>query len=105
MTDNNHIPTGETQCVHCTINDLRIPHELSPAISRCIEGGYNTPLCLTQGTEQQITFAARILHPKSGRVLELYTDQPVIQFYTCNSLPDPDNNVYKHLHIFYLCTN
>lgn len=35
----------------------------------------------------------RASHPKSGRVLELYSDQPGVQFYTANSMPDPNNQV------------
>lgn len=93
VTDYHKIPNGKIQCVHGTIYDHRIPHELGPVITRCIGGGFNNSFCLTKGTEQELTFAARVLHPKSGRVLEVYTDQPVIQFDTCNDYPDPDNNV------------
>lgn len=32
----------------------------------------------------------RVLHPKSGRVLEVYTDQPGLQFNTANLLPNSD---------------
>lgn len=35
-------------------------------------------------------------HPSTGRLLEVYADQPGVQFYTSNSLPDPDNNVSNH---------
>lgn len=94
LTDANQIPTGHIQCIGGTVNDLRIPHELGPAIARCPGGGYDDYMCITQGTEQHLTFVARVIHPKSGRVLELYTDQPIVHFYTANNLPDPFDNVY-----------
>lgn len=91
--DEERLPTGRIQCVGGTINDLRVPHELGPAISRCMYGGYDEYMCLIQGTEQDLTFACRVVHPGSGRVLEVYTDQPGFQFYTGNRLPDPFDDV------------
>lgn len=39
-------------------------------------------------------------HPKSGRVLEVYSNQPGVQLYTGNFMPDPNNQViYNHKHI------
>lgn len=35
----------------------------------------------------------RVLHPYTGRVLEIYSNQPGMQFYTGNVLPDPDKIV------------
>lgn len=35
-------------------------------------------------------FPSRVLHPDSGRTLEIYSNQPGLQFYTGNDLPDPD---------------
>lgn len=31
----------------------------------------------------------RVVHPESGRYLEIYSDQPGVQFYTGNGLPQP----------------
>lgn len=77
--------------------DFRVPHELGPAIARSIGSGYDNYMCLIQGTEQSLTFAARIIHPVSGRVLELYTDQPGIHFYTGNCWPNPYGDVCSYL--------
>lgn len=41
-------------------------------------------------------------HPKSGRILELYSDQPGVQFYTSNYIPDPNNTVSVHT-FFSIC--
>lgn len=40
-----------------------------------------------------------VSHPKSGRVLEVYSDQPGVQLYTANYMPDPNNQVnYVPIH-------
>lgn len=36
----------------------------------------------------------RVSHPESGRKLRMYCDQPGVQVYTSNNLPDPDNSVW-----------
>lgn len=88
------VPTsGQLCCVGGTVMDLRVPHELGPAIARCPNGGYDEFWCLVRGSEQTHTFAGRVVHPKSGRVLEVYTDQPGVRFYTGNRLPDPGDDV------------
>lgn len=38
-------------------------------------------------------FHFSVYHPKSGRVLEVYSDQPGVQLYTSNYMPDPKNEV------------
>lgn len=81
------------QCVGGTAYDLRIPHELGPAMAKAPTGGFDDNFCVTQGTEQKLTFVGRAIHPKSGRVMEVYSDQPGVQFYTANFLPDPEGNV------------
>lgn len=98
-TDDERLPTGVLQCVGGTVNDLRVPHELGPAISRCPGGGYDAYMCLIQGTEQDLTFGGRAVHPGSGRVLEVYTDQPGLRFYTGNGLPDPFDDVGCKMHL------
>ncbi|XP_055616929.1 galactose mutarotase [Toxorhynchites rutilus septentrionalis] len=92
-TDEDSIPTGEFICVGGTPYDLRIPRELGPAMSRAPGEGFDNNFCITKGTEQTMTFAARVTHPHSGRVLEVYTDQPGVQLYTSNSMPDPNRNI------------
>lgn len=92
-TDEDSIPTGKFLCVGGTSYDLRIPRELGPAMSRAPGEGYDNNFCITKGTEQGMTFTARVVHPHSGRVLEVYTDQPGVQLYTSNFMPDPNRNV------------
>ncbi|WP_338697073.1 aldose epimerase family protein [Bradyrhizobium sp. 26S5] len=46
--------------------------------------GYDHNFCLAEGTGPR--FAARLEAPYSGRVMELFTDQPGLQFYSGNFL-------------------
>ncbi|RYD34396.1 MAG: galactose-1-epimerase, partial [Verrucomicrobiaceae bacterium] len=47
-------------------------------------GGYDHAWVLKKG--EGVRFAARVKDPKSGRVLEISTDKPAIQFYGGNFL-------------------
>ncbi|XP_053671014.1 galactose mutarotase-like isoform X2 [Anopheles nili] len=92
-TDADSIPSGKFICVGGTPYDLRIPRELGPSMAKTTGEGFDDNFCITKGTEQGRTFTARVVHPHSGRVLEVYTDQPGVQFYTSNFMPDPNKNV------------
>ncbi|XP_050069933.1 galactose mutarotase [Anopheles maculipalpis] len=92
-TDADSIPSGKFICVGGTPYDLRIPRELGPAMAKTAGEGFDDNFCITKGTEQGRTFTARVVHPHSGRVLEVYTDQPGVQFYTSNFMPDPNKNI------------
>jgi aldose 1-epimerase len=50
-------------------------------------GGYdhNFVLCRTPGNEA-LGLAARLVHPGSGRALEVWTTEPAVQFYSGNFL-------------------
>lgn len=61
-----------------TVYDLRSPKEIGPVIARSPQYGFDKYYILMKGTEQTISFAARVLHPESGRYLELYTGRFVM---------------------------
>ncbi|XP_073978568.1 galactose mutarotase-like isoform X2 [Rhodnius prolixus] len=85
------VPTGELQNVGATFYDLRVPRPLSKAIVKAPGGGYDQTFCLTKGLQRHsVSFATRLVHPESGRFLEIQTDQPGLHVYTCNRLPNPD---------------
>ncbi|XP_043503581.1 uncharacterized protein LOC122525070 [Polistes fuscatus] len=44
--------------------------------------GFDHNFCITKNWQSGSSFVARALHMKSGRVLEVYSDQPGLQFYT-----------------------
>jgi len=80
----NLIPTGEILPVAGTPFDFTSPHAIGERIAR-VEGGYDHNFVLKSGGGT-LALAARVEEPGSGRVLEIWTDQPAIQLYTGNFL-------------------
>ncbi|XP_068618424.1 galactose mutarotase-like [Battus philenor] len=93
QADDDGMVTGEKKVVGGTAYDFRIPRSLKVMLPKIPLGGYDVNFCITQATSQDLTFHARALHPGTGRVLEVYSNQPGLQFYTGNLLPDPDKIV------------
>jgi aldose 1-epimerase len=88
-TDKGQIPTGAVAPVAGTPLDFRTPMRIGARIEADFEplkiaGGYDHCWVLRKG--QGVRFAARLKDPASGRILEVLTDQPGIQFYCGNSL-------------------
>ncbi|XP_072931307.1 galactose mutarotase-like isoform X2 [Epargyreus clarus] len=93
VADEEGVVTGEKKVVGGTAYDFRVPRLLRVMLPKIPLGGYDVNYCITQGTEQDLAFQARVLHPGTGRVIEVYSNQPGMQFYTGNLLPDPDRIV------------
>lgn len=93
-TDLDSIPTGMLLDVAGTPYDLRIPHQLGPALAKLSTFGFDDNFCVLKGTEQGMTFVSRVIHEKSGRSLEVYSDQPGVQFYTSNYMPDNADTIH-----------
>lgn len=51
--------TGEKKVVGGTPYDFRVPRVLRAMIPKIPLGGYDVNFCVTQGTEQDLTFQAR----------------------------------------------
>jgi aldose 1-epimerase len=91
---NEHlIPTGEIRSVEGTPFDFRVMHSVGDSVDAPEE-----QITLGKGYDHNyvingsgLRLAARAAHPGSGRVMEVHTTQPGMQFYTGNHLPD-------HLH-------
>uniref|UniRef100_A0A1B0GI99 Galactose mutarotase n=1 Tax=Lutzomyia longipalpis TaxID=7200 RepID=A0A1B0GI99_LUTLO len=96
-TDAESIPTGKLLDVGGTPFDLRSEKALGVAFKATTANGYDDNFCVTKYTDG-LTFVARAVHPTSGRFLEVYTDQPGVQFYTANFLPDPEDAAAAKLH-------
>lgn len=84
------IPTGELRPVAGTPFDFRRSFTIGARIDAQDEqirlgGGYDHNYVLNKG-QGGMTLAATVQEPKSGRVMELHTDQPALQFYTGNFL-------------------
>jgi aldose 1-epimerase len=88
--DEHLIPSGPPVAVADTPFDLRTPLRIG---ARLREGhpqlqaarGYDHTFVI-DGPSGVLRAAARVVEPRSGRTLELRTDQPGVQFYTGNML-------------------
>ncbi|XP_012525518.1 galactose mutarotase isoform X2 [Monomorium pharaonis] len=88
VTNSGSIPTGEIRSVENSIMDLRNPTKLGDVIDKVPGGGYDYNFCLPEPYDpMKISFVAKVLHPTSGRCLEVYSNQPGVQLYTSNSIP------------------
>jgi aldose 1-epimerase len=88
--DKGLIPTGELRSVEGTPFDFRQPHAIGERIGSSDEqiglgGGYDHNFILNR-TGDGLSLAAKVNEAKSGRVLEVLTTEPAIQFYTGNFL-------------------
>lgn len=80
------IPTGEIASVAGTAFDFRAERPIGAFIddrSQLPEAGYDHNFCLN-GQSGVLRRAARAVDPLSRRGLEIWTDQPGVQFYTAN---------------------
>lgn len=97
--DANLIPAGEPKAVKGTPMDFTQPKTIGASIDQ-VPGGYDHCYVLNQGEGQQKpTFAARVVEPNGGRVMEVYTTQPGVQLYTANGLGGTargDGRVYRN---------
>ncbi|KOX67529.1 Aldose 1-epimerase [Melipona quadrifasciata] len=82
------VPTGAIHGVGGTVMDFRIPRILGEYMGKIPPGeGYDHNLCVTKGGQFGSSFVAKVWHVKSGRALEIYSDQRGVQFYTGGRLP------------------
>ncbi|XP_059184770.1 LOW QUALITY PROTEIN: galactose mutarotase-like, partial [Centropristis striata] len=85
--DDSVLPTGEVRAVDGTPFDLREPAQLGPRLEEVPAPGFDHNFCLSSpGDTWTERPAARVVHPASGRVLLVSTNQPGVQFYTANYL-------------------
>jgi aldose 1-epimerase len=87
--DNTSIPTGEILKVEGTVFDFRTPKTIGQDIEADNEqlkngSGYDHNYVLNKHEPDELTFAARVTEPVSGRTLEVYTTEPGLQLYTGN---------------------
>ena len=86
--DKNLIPTGKIAPVEGTPYDFRKPMTSASRIDQ-LPGGYDINYVLDSPTDVQgVRKVAIVEDCESGRVLELWANQPGVQFYTGNFLKD-----------------
>lgn len=96
VVDENLIPTGELKAVPGTAFDFLVPKTIGQDIA-AVKGGYDHNFILYN--EGQYCLVAKLTEPICGREMEVYTDQPGLQFYSGNfldgSLTGKNGKVYK----------
>jgi aldose 1-epimerase len=90
-TDASQIPTGEIRPVAGTPFDFTQPKAVGERIRMAddqllIARGYDHNWVLRGPAGDAVRHAARAFDPRSGRILDVLTDAPGLQFYTGNSL-------------------
>ena len=97
--DENLIPTGELMDVDGTPFDFREPHAIGERVDadhpQLIAGaGYDHNFVIDRENNGKIEKVADVYSPKSGRCMEVYTDQLALQFYCGNFFDGSYNNKY-----------
>ncbi|KAI3953978.1 hypothetical protein MKW98_017802 [Papaver atlanticum] len=95
--DEKLLPTGETTSVKNTPYDFLKPQVIGSRIDQ-LSSGYDINYVLNGPINSIIRKAAKVHDLKSGRILELWTNKPGLQFYTANKLENvkgKDGVVYK----------
>ncbi|MCP8897701.1 aldose epimerase family protein [Gilvimarinus xylanilyticus] len=85
------IPTGKLADVAGTPFDLGEPKAIGAEVNADhpqlkIAGGYDHNYVLNKPQEGEMSLAAEVVDPQSGRVLQVHTTEPGIQFYSGNFL-------------------
>jgi len=79
------VPTGEIASVIGGPLDFTQPRKIGERIEemRAVSNGYDHNLVLDRAGDS-LSFAARVESPASGRILEIWTTEPGVQFFTGN---------------------
>ena len=91
-TDEGAIPTGEFRPVAGTVFDFRTPTPIGARVRDAADAqirfgkGYDHNWVIAREVVAAPRLVARVEDPASGRVLELLSDQPGLQFYSGNFL-------------------
>ena len=94
-TDDGLIPTGELRSVRNTPFDFREPKRIGEDFDLQdtdlgLAGGYDHCLCFVGGETKEPVLRVSVYEPNSGRTMQVYTNQPCVQFYSGNFLDDAD---------------
>ncbi len=97
--DSTLIPFEKTAAVKGTPFDFTKPHTIGERIEANDEQikngkGYDHNWVLNK-KEKEFTLAAKVKEPTSGRVMEVWTDEPAMQFYSGNFLSGANADIGK----------
>jgi aldose 1-epimerase len=103
------ITTGELRNVEGTPFDFRTPVAIGARINQKDEqlklgNGYDHNWVLNRKADGQLSLAAKVEEPSTGRTMEVWTTEPGVQFYTGNFLDGKPGNGGKAYNFRYaLC--
>lgn len=84
--DKDLTPTGELKKVAATEMDFTSPKKIGKDIGKVKEGGGYDHNYVLNGKKGEMKLAATLYEPNSGRLMEVRTTEPGIQFYSGNFL-------------------
>lgn len=84
VVDQTLIPTGELRPVEGTPMDFRKPMTIGSRIDS-VDGGYDHNYVLSE-TVTDLRKVVEVVEPESGRMMEVFTTEPGVQFYSGNFL-------------------
>jgi galactose mutarotase-like enzyme len=82
--DNAKMPTGEIRSVKDTEMDFTSARTIGAQAEETDFGYYDHCYVLNQRPNDRLSLCARVVEPKSGRVMTVLTTQPGVQLYTGN---------------------
>lgn len=74
---------GSTQGIEMSECDLRTRKKFSDVHN----GNFDCHYVTRNNKPDEVNFIARIIHPKSGRILEVYSNQATLRLTTCTEMP------------------
>ena len=99
--DKTLIPLGENRSVEETPFDFRTPktigrdlHLQETDLQMEYGGGYDHNFVLNKEKDGEMSLAAYVIDPKSGRRMDIFTEEPGIQFYGGNFMDGSDIGKY-----------
>ncbi|MCH2205266.1 MAG: galactose mutarotase [Lentisphaerales bacterium] len=107
--DETLIPTGELKAVKGTPFDFTQPKKIGARINSNDQQlkyglGYDHNWVINDTSSNELNFMARVTEPTTGRVMEVYSDKPGMQFYLGNFLDSSNigkgGKAYKHRYAF-----
>jgi aldose 1-epimerase len=100
--DETLIPIGENRSVEGTPFDFRIPKTIGRDLNQQntntqmnYGGGYDHNFVLNKENEGEMSLAGYVIDPKTGRRMDIFTEEPGIQFYGGNFMDGSDIGKYS----------
>ena len=99
--DETLIPIGENRSVEGTPFDFRVPKTIGRDLNQQntntqmnYGGGYDHNFVLNKENEREMSLAGYVIDPKTGRRMDIFTEEPGIQFYGGNFMDGSDIGKY-----------